>query len=44
MSLNNGAPQPVNTGTGLFIAAAAVVIIWAWALSKGGYLSRDSLQ
>ena len=38
------APAPVNTGTALFIAAGAVIIIWAWAFSKGGYISRDALQ
>jgi hypothetical protein len=34
----------VNTGTALFIAAGAMAIIWAWAASKGGYISRDSLK
>ena len=38
------APAPVNTGTALFIAAAAMAIIWAWAASKGGYISRDALK
>ena len=38
------APAPVNTGTALFIAAGAMAIIWAWAASKGGYISRDSLK
>jgi hypothetical protein len=37
-------PQPVNAGTGLYILAAFAVIIWAWALQRGGYLSKDSFQ
>jgi hypothetical protein len=38
------APPPVSNGTGLFIGAAAVVIIWFYAFSRGGYVSKDSFQ
>lgn len=38
------APAPVSTGTALFIAAAVCGIVWAWAASKGGYISRDALK
>ena len=38
------APPPVSQGTALFIAAGVMAIIWAWAASKGGYISRDSLK
>ena len=38
------APAPVNTGTALFIAAGVMAIVWAWAASKGGYISHDALK
>lgn len=38
------APPPVSNGTGLFIGAAAVVIIWFYAFSRGGYVTKDNFQ
>ena len=38
------APSPVSNGTGLFIGAAAVVIIWFYSFSRGGYVSKDNFQ
>lgn len=37
-------PAPVSAGTGLFIGACAVAIIWAWAAQKGGYIKKDDFQ
>jgi hypothetical protein len=38
------APKPVSEGTGLFIGACAVVIIWFWAAQRGGYIPKDAFQ
>jgi len=39
-----GAPVAVGNGTLLYIGAAVVVIIWFWAFSRGGYISKDAFQ
>jgi hypothetical protein len=38
------APTPVSEATGLYIGATLLVIIWAWALSRGGQITNDSFQ
>lgn len=38
------APPQVGNATGLYIGAVVMVIIWAWALSRNNYLSKDSFQ
>ena len=38
------APLPVTQGTGLYIGASFVVIIWFYAFYRGGYVSKDSFQ
>lgn len=42
--MGNAAPAPVGNGTALYVGAAVVVIIWFWAFSRGGYISKDSFQ
>lgn len=38
------APKPISDGTGLYIGSVLLVIIWAWALSRGGYVTKDGFQ
>ncbi len=38
------APVEVSNGTGLYIAAVVMVIIWAWAFQRSGRLSKDDFQ
>lgn len=39
-------PNAVSNGTGIFIGTFAVIILWAWALSRGerSIISKDSFQ
>jgi hypothetical protein len=37
-------PKPVGEGTGVFIAFTVLCIVWFWAASRGGYISKDSFQ
>jgi hypothetical protein len=36
--------SPVGSGTGLFIGAVCLAIIWYWALSNGNYISKDNFK
>ena len=38
------APAPVSNATGLYIGAVLLVIIWAWAFSRGGIITKDGFQ
>ena len=35
---------PVIEGTGFFIGATLLVIIWAFAFWKGGYVTKDGFE
>jgi hypothetical protein len=37
-------PAPVNNATGLFIGTVLLIIIWAWALNRAGYVNKDGFQ
>lgn len=35
---------PVASGTALYFAAVCMVLIWAWAAQRGGYIKFDDFQ
>lgn len=41
VEFTKGSMSPISDGTGIFIAAVAMVIIWSWALARGHYVPKD---